>query len=247
MELERALGTATSAEMTATMAIPAGLLPGAKRTRDVKIGLIVGVLAALGVAGAVVYSWSKPDAPPTPVSSASPAPATPPRVVTPAAPAAAPETTSKAQQIVPAQVASAKESRVKASQKAAASAPPLTARAVPQPTAPAAAVPVPAEATLPAPPPVPTGKYRGPPEGRFQWSGTLAPGATLGIVASRAGTGSLNGRGLPPWVAVAVDIEPAEVRVIEQPSAANQFRLMLRNASGREINSLTVHWKENSQ
>ena len=103
--------------------------------------------------------------------------------------------------------------------------------------------PRPVEADLPVFPAVAAGEYYGAPEGRFSWTGSLAPGRTLQIAANRARTGALAGRGLPPGVRVTATVAPGDLRVVEQPSAANGFRLGILNPTDREVTSLSVAWE----
>ncbi len=110
-------------------------------------------------------------------------------------------------------------------------------------------------AQLPVPPPAapqpqdpgpdqPATSYMGSPEGRFTWSGTLPAGERLVIVRNRVRMGSISGNGLPAGVPVQVEARPADIRVMQQPAAANGFRLILSNQSAREVSSFTVLWRE---
>jgi hypothetical protein len=84
----------------------------------------------------------------------------------------------------------------------------------------------------------------GSPEGRFTWSGALPAGDRLVIVRNRVRMGSIAGNGLPAGVAVQVEARPADMRVMQQPSANNGFRLIVLNQSGREVSGFTVLWRE---
>jgi hypothetical protein len=63
------------------------------------------------------------------------------------------------------------------------------------------------------------------------------------MAGNRASSGSIPGRGLPVGIPVTVEVAPRDVRVIEMPSAANRYRLVLSN-SGSEVSSITVRWRE---
>jgi serine/threonine-protein kinase len=90
----------------------------------------------------------------------------------------------------------------------------------------------------------PATSYMGSPEGRFAWAGTLGAGERLVIVRNRVRMGSISGNGLPGGVPVQVEVRPADIRVMQQPSAANGFRLILGNVTGHEVSSFTVVWRE---
>lgn len=103
----------------------------------------------------------------------------------------------------------------------------------------------PAVAASPDPgPDQPATSYMGSPEGRFAWSGTLPAGERLVIVRNRVRMGSISGNSLPAGVPVQVEVRPADIRVMQQPTAANGFRLILANQSGHEISTFTVLWRE---
>jgi serine/threonine protein kinase len=103
--------------------------------------------------------------------------------------------------------------------------------------------PVPAQNPDPGPD-QPATSYMGSPEGRFAWSGALGSGDRLVIVRNRVRTGSISGNGLPAGVPVQVEVRPADIRVMQQPTAANGFRLIVVNQSGRDISTFTVLWRE---
>jgi serine/threonine protein kinase len=88
--------------------------------------------------------------------------------------------------------------------------------------------------------------YMGSPEGRFAWAGALPAGERLVIVRNRVRMGSISGNGLPAGVPVQIEVRPADIRVMQQPNAANGFRLILTNGSGHEISAFTVLWREQS-
>ena len=90
----------------------------------------------------------------------------------------------------------------------------------------------------------PATSYMGSPEGRFAWSGTLSAGERLVIVRNRVRMGSISGNSLPAGVPVQVEVRPADIRVMQQPTAANGFRLILANQSGRDVSTFTVLWRE---
>jgi eukaryotic-like serine/threonine-protein kinase len=114
----------------------------------------------------------------------------------------------------------------------------------------AAAAPPPVVAeTRPVEPPdpgpdAPAASYNGPPEGRFSWSGVFGPGERLVIVRNRVRKGSVGGSGLPPGIPLQVEVSPADVQVMQQPNAANGFRLVVANGSGGPVNSFSIVWRE---
>ncbi len=120
---------------------------------------------------------------------------------------------------------------------APASAPPpvlKTAAPVVVKKAPAVIVKPPAEAAeMPVPP------VRG---GSFQWTGDLAGGDSLGITGNEADNGTISGRALPRHAAAMVEVDPPDVKVSEEPSAENGYKLLLIN-EGREVTSISVSWK----
>lgn len=118
---------------------------------------------------------------------------------------------------------------------------PITAPAVatvvktapPAPVKKAAAVnPKPAAET---PVPVPRG-------GTFEWTGVLTGGDSVTITGNEADNGKVSGRGLPRHAAAMVEVDPPDVKVSEEPSADNGYKLLLIN-EGREVTSFTVSWK----
>lgn len=92
----------------------------------------------------------------------------------------------------------------------------------------------------------PATSYMGSPEGRFTWSGTLPASERLVIVRNRVRMGSIAGNSLPAGVPVQVEARPADIKVMQQPSAANGFRLIILNQSGRDVTTFTVLWREQS-
>jgi len=112
-----------------------------------------------------------------------------------------------------------------------------------------AAVPPPVAETRPAEAPdpgpdAPAASYNGPPEGRFSWSGVFGPGEKLVIVRNRVRKGSVGGSGLPPGIPLQVEASPADVQVVQQPNAANGFRLVVANSSGAAVSGFSVVWRE---
>jgi serine/threonine protein kinase len=104
----------------------------------------------------------------------------------------------------------------------------------------ASVVPTVADPELP-----PGGKYRGPSDGSFGWTGTLARDSMLVLAGNRASSGAISGRGLPVGVPVVVQVDQREVRVVEQPSPANRYRLVL--AATADVSALNFRWKENRE
>ena len=78
--------------------------------------------------------------------------------------------------------------------------------------------------------------------GSFQWTGDLAGGDSLGITGNEADNGTISGGGLPRRAAVMVEVDPPDVKVSEEPSADNGYKLLLIN-EGREVTSISVSWK----
>ncbi len=116
------------------------------------------------------------------------------------------------------------------------------------PVAPPAPPPVLAETRQAEPPDpspdAPAAGYNGPPEGRFSWSGVFGPGERLVIVRNRVRKGSVGGSGLPPGIPLQVEASPADIKVVQQPNAANGFRLVVANGSGGAVNSFSIVWRE---
>jgi len=108
--------------------------------------------------------------------------------------------------------------------------------------------PPPVVAAAPDPgPDQPATSYMGSPEGRFAWSGALPAGERLVIVRNRVRMGSISGNSLPAGVPVQVEVRPADIRVMQQPAAANGFRLILVNQSGHDVSTFTVLWREQTR
>lgn len=102
----------------------------------------------------------------------------------------------------------------------------------------------PAPAAIKLAPPRPTlnpDEYNGPLRGALHWSGKLSPGATLIIQAGRASNGSLSGD--VPRVPIDVETPPGSA-LAESPSEQNNWdRLVLRNDSGKNMDSIAIRWK----
>jgi hypothetical protein len=101
--------------------------------------------------------------------------------------------------------------------------------------------------TVPDPEMPPGGKYRGPPEGTVAWSGSLAPRALLVIAGNRASSGSITGRGLPVGIGLMTEVLPADLRIVEHPSASNRYRLVVTNGGRGEVTAVTIRWKEKAE
>lgn len=213
---------ATSTMVAAAVSVPPAAPPATGRS-----GLRMPLLVAGGVAilSAGVLGYKLLNSNP---AASSPAPAAPAASVVPEPkPARPPVAEPKPEAPKPAPV---KETARKEVPKKAAE------EAKPEP-------PRPAEAELPVFPAVAAGEYYGAPEGRFSWSGSLGAGRTLQIAANRARTGAIAGRGLPPGVRVTATVSPGDLRIVEQPSAANGFRLGILNPTDREVTALSVAWE----
>jgi len=99
--------------------------------------------------------------------------------------------------------------------------------------------------------PAPTGRYLGPPAGRFTWIGSLGAGQSLTIsvagASNRPSSGTIEGRGIPYNLAVSVSAQPPEIRVVQRPAASNGYQLVLRNTASSEVKSITVQWREEKE
>jgi serine/threonine protein kinase len=93
-------------------------------------------------------------------------------------------------------------------------------------------------------PDLPNPGYHGSPEGRFGWSGTFGPDERLVIVRNRVRKGTIGGSGLPPGIALQVEVSPADIKVVQQPRAENGFRLIVANHAGTSVSNFTVIWRE---
>jgi serine/threonine-protein kinase len=212
----------------------------AQKRSPVLIGLLV---AALALCAFLLYrTVSKPtDTVPQPTAATQPSQT----YVPPVDPAAA----TKAPEVKPVETKPAAET--KASESRASE---LKARDKKEP---AKAEPKPVQVAQTAPPAGPAfhdvaalpaaGRYTGPPEGRFSWNGSLKPGDRLAIAGARAGTGGIAGKGLPAGVKVIAEIAPADLRIVEQPSERNGFRLVISNPSQAEVTAISINWREASQ
>jgi eukaryotic-like serine/threonine-protein kinase len=84
--------------------------------------------------------------------------------------------------------------------------------------------------------------YGGPLRGELRWAGTLDPGATLAIQGGKAILGDLAGD--LPRVPSTVESLTNGIRVVEQPSAANQWdRVVVRNESSSPVGSIQIRWR----
>ncbi|MEO8025994.1 MAG: protein kinase [Bryobacteraceae bacterium] len=232
-------------EVTVVLPQPPSPAPS-NSMRSIWIGVALAALLALG---AVAWRLSTQSAPVVtanipPVVSTAPPPAAQPAANTPSIPT--PSATTEPVAKTPAKSERAPEPKpVRSAQK---NEPPPKQQPVPV----AAATP-PQEA---APPPVaetpaPTGRYLGPPSGRFLWSGVLAAGQTLSInvagINNRPSIGTIDGRGIPYNLAVTLSVLPPEVRIVQKPSASNGYQLILRNTSASEVRSINVQWREEKE
>lgn len=111
------------------------------------------------------------------------------------------------------------------------------------PAAPVAAPMAAAEPPDPGPD-VPNPNYHGSPEGRFGWSGSFGPGERLVLVRNRVRKGTIGGSGLPPGIALQVEVSPADIKVVQQPRPENGFRLIVVNPTSAPVGSFTVLWRE---
>jgi serine/threonine protein kinase len=110
-------------------------------------------------------------------------------------------------------------------------------------------------APVAAPPPPPPPKkypafswkeYGGAPSGVMRWTGELPPGGRLTIQIGSASTGAIRGQ----WEAgVPVTIDPVAppAVIVQQPSEANDWRVVLENRSGASLNSIDLKWKVKMQ
>jgi serine/threonine protein kinase len=241
-------GTLTIATPTAASLAPTpAAAPPPKKSR----GQLVWLLAALATAAVGVQSYrvfysqpeASPAAPAAPVSASSIPPASQPVLSTP------PPTTPPPKPPMPAIVAPPKQEGAKkqdpptAKRQPESVTTPVPETPVPEPVR-SEPPPPPAAPSVPDPEMPPGGKYRGPPEGSFSWSGTLAARGTLVLAGNRASSGAIAGRGLPVGIALTIEVTPSDVRVIDLPSAGNRYRLTLSNQARGDVSALTVRWRE---
>lgn len=240
-EFATALRTAVEGKLDATSTIVAALplppsppaaSPAAARPALRAPILVAGALALVGVSvlGYKLLNSNPAASSPVPATpaanvAAEPKPLAPPVTEPKPAPAAVERPKPEAPKPAPAKEIARKEVPKKAAEEAK-----------PDP-------PRPVEAELPVYPAVAAGEYYGAPEGRFSWSGSLGAGRTLQIAANRARTGAIAGRGLPPGVRVTATVSPGDLRIVEQPTAANGFRLGILNPTDREVTALSVAWE----
>jgi hypothetical protein len=108
-------------------------------------------------------------------------------------------------------------------------------------------------APIAAPPPPPKKypafswkEYGGAPSGVMRWTGELPAGGRLTIQIGSASTGAIRGQ----WEAgVPVTIDPVAppAVIVQQPSEANDWRVVLENRSGASLNSIDLKWKVKMQ
>lgn len=206
---------AKSGEPTASIPAAAPAPTPAKGSPVIKAALLVAI--ALVIAG---YIFSRRTGPPA-------------EPVTKSAPPVVQESTPPPVAVAPPSIAEPAKSEKKEKKKkeepvVAASEPPKPPPANPDPG-----------------PDAPATSYMGAPEGRFTWSGSLAPGERLVIVRNRVREGTIAGAPLPGGVAVQVEVRSADLTVVQHPGANNGFRLIVaNNTSGREVSTFTATWKE---
>lgn len=207
------------ATTTQTLETKAAQLTPQSSGAAVKAGLALACSIALA---AFVYSRSHQ----APVATPAPPPAVATVVPEPAPPR--PEPVKQAEPVA-VEKPSKKESKPKAPEVKVEppKAPPPTVAAAPDPG-----------------PDQPATSYMGSPEGRFAWTGALPAGERLVIVRNRVRMGSISGNSLPAGVPVQVEVRPADIRVMQQPAAANGFRLILTNQSSHDVSTFTVLWRE---
>lgn len=235
---------------TATNEVPAPAVePAPRRMPAIWIGVAVCALLAMA---AVLWRSLRTEAPPaSDVSAVRPSTLQKEAEAKPANPGTG---------LPGASTAPPTEKNPRAEGKRPTAVPPKPSAIQPQPTK-SAAVPAQNPApvqqqpmTTPPPEPValaPPGKYLGPPIGRFSWTGSLAAGQTLTVTVGSAGnrpsSGSIEGRGIPYGLAVTISVQPPEVRVVQRPSAANGYQLVLRNSSSGDLQAITVQWREDKE
>jgi predicted Ser/Thr protein kinase len=248
-------GSAAPAPAVAASTTAQQAAPVANRSRWTLVGIGATGLIALA---AVLLTREKPASTPVqapPTVTQTPA-QTSPTNVEPTLPTVAPKAESKQREtagkaVPPAQNAAVKSAPTKELPSKKAESAPVTAAQqtpppAPQPAASQQVATPPVEAP-PAAPPVAAGKYFGPPEGRFSWSGALASGQSLTITASSASSGSILGRGLPPSLDVSVSVDPPTVQLLAQPNPSNGYRLTLKNSSPADIQSIVIRWREHKK
>ena len=240
----------TGTGSTATAAPTAEQQAPASRSRWPIIGIGATALIALA---AVLLTRDKPPAPvtqaPAPSVSQAPATSTPSAATPGSVEAGMPAASAKGESKPPAKsIPTATKTRADkevATKK-------IETGTTAAPVQPPAASPAPQPQTVPpvetpAAPAAAAGKYFGPPEGRFSWSGTLTPGQSLTISAASASSGTILGRGLPPSLDVSVSVDPPTVQVLSQPTASNSYRLTLKNSSSVDLPSIVIRWREHKK
>lgn len=90
---------------------------------------------------------------------------------------------------------------------------------------------------------VPAAEYHGPPTLKYVWSGDISPAQTLAIRSAGASIGTLRGDPLPRF-AGSVRVDTQGISVVQQPSTANGFQLLLRNSGTDIIKVLRFTWVE---
>lgn len=206
-------------------AAPASAVPTAAATSNrVKAGLGIGLGLALAAAYGIREFRS-----PAPVAS-SPAPP----IERPVQPAPLAQAEPKEKEVTP---------QVDLSKPAAAKPDAPKKEAIRKDAPPTPVVAATIEPPDPGPD-VPNPAYHGSPEGRFGWSGTFGPDERLVIVRNRVRKGTIGGSGLPPGIALQVEVSPADVKIMQQPRAENGFRLIVANPTGTQIRNFTVIWRE---
>jgi serine/threonine-protein kinase len=251
-EFIRELGQAVCAPATVitsqvTSAMPAPAVPAPKSSRGRLVWLLA-ALATVAVAIQAVRVFTAQEPPPT---------APPAQTATSSPPLPAPEVPSAAVQ-PPAPTPAPPAPRSEPPPSSRKTEPPTSKRSIPEQVAvtpqPTPAPPPPPKDETPPPAPAapsvpdpelpPGGRYRGPPEGTVAWSGSLAPRSTLVLAGNRASSGSIAGRGLPVGIVLMAEVGPADIRIVESPSPANRYRLVLTNIGRNEVAAVTIRWKE---
>jgi hypothetical protein len=90
--------------------------------------------------------------------------------------------------------------------------------------------------------------YGGPRSGTLRWQGDLPPGGRLTIQDGTAATGSIRGGRWEPGVPIAIEqLSPAAVQVVQPPTEANQWTVVVTNRGSSSLDSVSITWKVKEQ
>jgi hypothetical protein len=76
----------------------------------------------------------------------------------------------------------------------------------------------------------------------------LPPGGRLTIQDGTAATGSIRGGRWEPGVPIAIEqLSPAAVQVVQPPTEANQWTVVVTNRGSSSLDSVSITWKVKEQ